>query len=64
MGVESTGRVIFPYVVIRPVGDDFRGFVQRHGDLLRSLPEWTVRLLVPRHLPDVGSIYETHSEKN
>ena len=26
---------------------DFRSFLRRHAELLRSLPKWTVRLLVP-----------------
>jgi hypothetical protein len=59
IGVEPTGRVVLVYVGIRPVSDDFRGFVQRHGDLLRAVPEWTLRLVVPRHLPDVEGFYES-----
>lgn len=59
IAVEPTGRVVLVYVAIRSVGDDFRAFVQRHGELLRALPEWSLRLLVPRHLPFVGGFYET-----
>lgn len=59
IGVEPTGRVVLVYVAIRPISDDFRSFVQRHGELLRALPEWTLRLLVPRHWPFVGGFYET-----
>jgi hypothetical protein len=29
---------------------DFRAFLHRHAELLRLLPTWTVRLLVPQHL--------------
>jgi hypothetical protein len=47
MGVSSTGRVVFVFVL--PVSDgDFRACVQRHADLLRALPDWTIRLIFPR----------------
>ena len=29
---------------------EFRLFLERHAELLRTLPAWTIRLLVPRHL--------------
>lgn len=58
IGVETSGRVVFPYVAVKPPDDEFRAFVQRHGDLLRALPGWTVRVLVPRHLPTLGVAYE------
>ena len=31
----------------RGIPFDFRMFLQRHGALLRALPEWRIRLLVP-----------------
>lgn len=58
VGVETTGRVVFHYVAIGAVNDEFRAFLYRHGDLLRALPGWTVRFLVPRHLPQLGAAYE------
>jgi hypothetical protein len=50
-------RHIFPYVVGRASLWDFRAFLQRHTELLRALPRWTIRLLVPRHLTRAGSLY-------
>jgi hypothetical protein len=48
IGVTSGGRITFTYVVATGDHEPFRAFVQRHAPLLQALPEWTVRLLVPR----------------
>jgi hypothetical protein len=48
IGVSSTGRVVFLYLVTTAFEPDLRGFLQRHRDLLAALPGWTVRLLIPR----------------
>jgi len=50
IGVTSTGRVVFTYVVSAGYLEEFRAFVQRHADLLRALPGWTLKVLVPRPL--------------
>jgi len=49
IGVETTGRVVFLYLVTTSVGDDLRAFAQRHAELLCALPGWTLRLLVQPH---------------
>jgi hypothetical protein len=49
---------IFMYLVTRPLPVDFRMFLERHAELLRALPEWTVRLLVPRHLKNAVPRYQ------
>ena len=49
IGVEKTGRVVFLYLVTALFDGEARAFVQRHGDLLRALPGWTLRLLFLRH---------------
>jgi hypothetical protein len=41
-------RHLFLYLVTRAVPSDFRVFLVRHADLLRSTDEWTIRVLVPR----------------
>jgi hypothetical protein len=41
---------LFLYLVTRVAPLDFRAFLERHLELLRALPVWTLRLLVPRHL--------------
>jgi hypothetical protein len=50
IAVTSTGHVVFTYVVSTSYLEEFRAFVQRHADLLRALPGWTVKVLVPRPL--------------
>lgn len=52
IAVASTGRVVFAYVVSAGDIEEFRAFVQRHADLLRALPGWTLRVLAPRQLAD------------
>ena len=47
----ADGRThVFLYLVNRKTPVDFRAFLHRHAELLRALPEWELRLLVPRHL--------------
>jgi len=48
---------VFVYLVTRLAPIDFRGFLERHAELLRQLPAWTVRLLVPRHLRGALSLH-------
>jgi hypothetical protein len=36
----------------------FRAFLERDAELLRGLPAWTVRLLVPCHKRDAVRLYE------
>jgi hypothetical protein len=40
--------VVFPYLITTPFKDALLDFVQRHSDLWRALPRWTVRLVFPR----------------
>ena len=44
----------FVYVVNRQVPVDFRPFLYRHAMLLRVIPAWILRLLVPRHLEEAA----------
>jgi hypothetical protein len=47
IGISSGGRVVF--VVVQPMSDgDFRACLQRHAELLRALPGWTLRLVFAR----------------
>jgi hypothetical protein len=57
VGIDPAGRVVLPYLVRSVVTDDVRAFLQRHGDLLRALPEWTVRLLFYKHVEPLGSSF-------
>lgn len=58
IGIDRAGRKhTFLYLVTRSAPVEFREFLERHAELLRALPEWTVRLLVPRHLSGVVTTY-------
>lgn len=52
-------RHLFLYVVNRPTPVDFRQYLQRHAELLRALPEWEIRLLVPAHLSSAAPLFES-----
>jgi hypothetical protein len=55
VGIDATGRVVLLYLVASVVTDDVRAFLQRHGDLLRAVPEWTVRLLFYKRVGALGA---------
>jgi hypothetical protein len=48
IGVSADTRShVFLYLLTDPVPHDFRVFLRRHAELLRPLPSWSIRLLVP-----------------
>lgn len=49
---ESGGVLVF--VISDPCLDDFRAFLIRHAKMLRALPSWTLRMVLPPHLQCVG----------
>src|SRR6202140_4986055 len=57
IGIDKAGRLVLPYLVVSVVNDDVRAFLQRHGDLLRALPEWTVRLLFFKRVGALGASF-------
>jgi hypothetical protein len=59
IGIEPDGRThTFLYLVTRDVPMEFRGFLERHAELFRALPAWTVRLLIPMHKQRAMSLYQ------
>ena len=54
IGIQPDGRGVLVYLVTEPSLDDFRVFLERHAALLRALQAWTLRIVVPGHLPGVG----------
>ncbi len=59
IGIGDDGRThVFLYVVNRSTPVDFRAFLHRHGELFRALPQWELRLLVPRHLAKFVTLFE------
>jgi hypothetical protein len=60
IGVGRDGLThVFLYLVTSSTPMDFRVFLERHAELLRSLPEWTIRLLVPRHLTGAAGLHRS-----
>ena len=58
IGVESNGRVVFLFLVTSPFDADLRRFLQRHAELLRALPGWTLRLLFLRRAAGMMAAFE------
>ena len=54
IGIHPAGRGVVVYVVTDPWLDEFRVFLVRHTALLRALPAWTLRIVVPPQFPDIG----------
>lgn len=58
IGVSDDDRTtVFMYLITRPSPIEFRAFLEHHADLLRALPAWTIRLLVPQHLAKASGAY-------
>lgn len=58
IGVAGKGdRTIFTFLVTRSSPVDFRSFLHRHAELLRALPCWRLRLLIPSHLAGAREAY-------
>ena len=48
IGVSPDKRLhVLLYLLLDPVPHDFRVFLRRHAELLRALPAWSIRLMVP-----------------
>jgi len=63
IGIEADGRGhVFVYLVTRRLPVDFRAFLHRHAEVLRTLSMWRIQLLFPRHLAGVMSRYEAAVE--
>lgn len=57
IGVSAGETDVFMYLVTRPSPIEFRAFLDRHAELFRALPTWTLRLLFPVHLMKSGDVY-------
>ena len=58
IGVSPDKRsYVLVYLLVDPATRDFRTFLRRHAELLRPMPKWTVRLLVPLGLEECIADY-------
>lgn len=58
IGVGSNGRVVFLFLVTSPFDADLRRFLQRHAELFRALPGWTLQLLFLRQAAGMMTTFE------
>ena len=59
IGIEADGRThVFLYLVTRQLPIDFRAFLHRHAEVLRTVAQWRIHLLLPRHLAGAAPRYE------
>jgi hypothetical protein len=54
IGIHLAGRGVLVYVVLDPTLNDFRLFLERHSAVLRALPAWTIRVVVPPQFSDMA----------
>jgi hypothetical protein len=54
---------VFLYLVTRASPIEFRAFLERHAELWRALPSWTLRLLFPAHLVKARDDYQAAFEE-
>jgi hypothetical protein len=54
IGIQLAGRGVVVYVVTDPTLDELREFLERHAALLRALPAWALRIVVPPQFPDIA----------
>lgn len=58
IGVQADGRVVVLYLAPEPWPDAFRTFVRAHVPLLRSLPRWIIRIVLPRRFGHAHDAYQ------
>lgn len=54
IGIHLAGRGAIIYVLTDWSLDEFRVFLERHAAMLRALPAWTLRIVIPPNIPDIG----------
>jgi hypothetical protein len=58
IGFEGTGRIVLVYVTSVPWTDDFRVYLAGHVSLLTVVPQWTVRVVLPKTLERYREAYD------
>ena len=58
IGVSPTRRIVLMFLATTPVTEDLKAFVRRHAALVETLPDWTVRLVMPPRVSAVRSSLE------
>lgn len=64
IGIHLAGRGVLVYVFGTPDYDGFRLFLERHAALLRALPAWTLRIVVPPEYHGIGGFSKAIVEQH
>lgn len=60
IGVSTNGPThVFLYLAADPHPTSFRMFLERHADLMRRSPRWSLRVVFPRHRTNAIARYES-----
>jgi hypothetical protein len=58
IGVQADGRVVVLYLAPEPWPDAFRTFLRAYAPLLQSVPQWTLRIVLPRRFGHAHDAYQ------
>lgn len=58
LGVQADGRIVVLYLAPEPWPDAFRTFLRAHVPLLQSVPQWTLRIVLPRRFGHAHDDYQ------
>lgn len=58
IGLQADGRMVLLYLAPEPWPDAFRTFLRAHAFLLRSVPQWTIRIVLPRRFGHAHDDYQ------
>lgn len=58
IGRQADGRIVVLYLVQEPWSDAFRTFLRAHASLLQSVPQWTIRIVLPRRFGQAHDDYQ------
>jgi hypothetical protein len=58
IGLQADGRIVVLYLAPEPWPDAFRTFLRAHASLLQSVPQWTIRIVLPRRFGQAHDDYQ------
>jgi hypothetical protein len=59
IGIARDGRIVLVYLFTQSGDANLRRFLHRHASLLRVLPAWTLRVLLPEELAEAATSCQT-----
>lgn len=58
IGVQADGRIVVLYFAPEPWPDAFRTFLRAHAPTLEAMPQWTLRIVLPRRFGHAHDDYQ------